>query len=127
VIHASTNRTPSSSFLLAPDSYFYLGWKSEMLPIELLSDSQNTPYSAAQQASKLAQQIKQYPWSAEQVAKVIQQTLSDRDPKPRYVAATVINKLMLALCLGYCPLKLQTDSANSFTALIWWQKIGHTD
>jgi NAD(P)-dependent dehydrogenase (short-subunit alcohol dehydrogenase family) len=75
--------------------------------IELLSDFQNTPYSAAtQQVSKLAQQIKQHAWSAEQVAKVIHQALSDRDPKPRYVAATAINKLMLALMLRVLPTKV---------------------
>lgn len=75
--------------------------------IELLSDSQKTPYSAAaQQVSKLAQQIKQHAWSAEQVAKVIQQALSDRDPKPRYVAATAINKLILTLMLRLLPTKV---------------------
>jgi NAD(P)-dependent dehydrogenase (short-subunit alcohol dehydrogenase family) len=72
--------------------------------IELLSDSQNTPYSAAaQQVSKLVQQIKKHAWSAEQVAQVIHQALSDRDPKPRYVAATAINKLILALMLRVLP------------------------
>lgn len=40
------------------------------------------------------------------MAKVIQQALSDRDPKPRYVAATAINKLILALMLRVLPTKV---------------------
>jgi hypothetical protein len=37
---------------------------------------------------------------------VIQQALSDRDPKPRYATATAINKLMLALMLRVLPPKI---------------------
>lgn len=75
--------------------------------IELISDSQNNPYSAAaKQVFKLFEQIKQQAWSAEQVAAVIRRALTDRHPKPRYIAAAAINKIFLALMTGVLPVQV---------------------
>ncbi|MEP0868395.1 SDR family oxidoreductase [Trichocoleus desertorum AS-A10] len=56
---------------------------------EAVPDPQNTPYRAAfEKLEKLEQQTSSRAWSAERVADVIIQALSDRRPRPRYLAAT---------------------------------------
>lgn len=55
----------------------------------LVQDPLQTPYRAAfEDIEELDQQVMQLAWSSEQVASVILQALSDRRPKPRYVAAS---------------------------------------
>jgi NAD(P)-dependent dehydrogenase (short-subunit alcohol dehydrogenase family) len=54
-----------------------------------------TPYqSAFKKLEKLDQQVDSRAWTAEQVAWVILRALSDRNPRPRYVAATGGNILI---------------------------------
>lgn len=62
---------------------------------QVITDPLNTPYrSAIQKLESLEQQVDRQAWSAEQVAEVIVRALSDRRPKPRYVAATGGNILI---------------------------------
>jgi short-subunit dehydrogenase len=56
---------------------------------EAVPDPQHTPYRAAfEKLESLEQQTSSRAWSAERVADVIIQALSDRRPRPRYLAAT---------------------------------------
>lgn len=58
-------------------------------------DPLNTPYrSAIKKLESLEQQVDRQAWTAEQVAEVIIKALSDRRPKPRYIAATGGNFLV---------------------------------
>jgi short-subunit dehydrogenase len=52
-------------------------------------DANNSPYRAAfQQLEKLEQRTSANAWTSEQVAEVVIKALTDRKPRPRYVAAT---------------------------------------
>ncbi|NJL19720.1 MAG: SDR family oxidoreductase [Leptolyngbyaceae cyanobacterium SM1_3_5] len=56
---------------------------------ETITDPQNTPYrSAFAKLEHLDRQVNSRAWSCERVADVIIRALSDRRPRPRYVAAT---------------------------------------
>ena len=56
---------------------------------EIVATPEDTPYRAAFEKLKgLEKQTSSQAWTSERVAKVIVQALSDRHPRPRYVAAT---------------------------------------
>lgn len=62
---------------------------------QAIANPLETPYRAAfQKLESLEQQLSRQAWSAERVAQVIIKALSDRHPKPRYVAATGGNILI---------------------------------
>ena len=57
--------------------------------VETITNPSETPYRAAfENLEKLDQLVDQRAWTSEQVAEVIIRALTDRSPKPRYVAAT---------------------------------------
>lgn len=57
--------------------------------VEHIADPLNTPYRAAfEHLEGLERRVSRQAWSAEQVAEVIIRALTDRRPKPRYLAAT---------------------------------------
>lgn len=59
---------------------------------------EDTPYRAAfARLEKLEEQVNQRIWTPDQVATVIIKALSDRHPKPRYVAATGGNFLLFVM------------------------------
>jgi NAD(P)-dependent dehydrogenase (short-subunit alcohol dehydrogenase family) len=72
---------------------------------QTIPDLNNTPYWAAlQNLEPLNQRLMQQSWSAERVAEVIIQALRDRNPKPRYIAATG-GRVMLWLMTKILPTK----------------------
>ncbi len=72
----------------------------------------DTPYRAAfQKVVNLDQQLARQAWSAEQVATAIVKALSDRHPRPRYIAATGSKLLLFVMSL------LPTRLVNRF-----WQR-----
>lgn len=61
-------------------------------------DPQTTPYrSAYKKLESLEQQVDRQAWTSEQVAEVVVKALSDRHPRPRYVAATGGNILIFLM------------------------------
>lgn len=67
---------------------------------------ENTPYRAAFEKLKgLEQQTSSRAWTSERVAQVIVQALTDRHPKPRYIAATG-GKFLLFMMTKVLPTKL---------------------
>lgn len=61
-------------------------------------DPLDTPYQAAyKNLEGLQQQVDRQAWTSEQVAEVIVKALSDRHPRPRYVAATGGNILIFLM------------------------------
>jgi short-subunit dehydrogenase len=62
---------------------------------QTVADPYNTPYRAAfHKLEGLEQQVDRQAWTSEQVAEVVLKALSDRRPKPRYIAATGGNFLV---------------------------------
>ena len=60
----------------------------------------DTPYRAAfEKLEELEQQTSSQAWTAEQVAEVIVQALTDRYPRPRYIAATGGNFLLFLMSI----------------------------
>jgi short-subunit dehydrogenase len=69
-------------------------------------DPLDTPYGAAlQHSAALQQRLIKQGWSSEQVAQVIIRALTDRHPKPRYVAATG-GEIMLWLMTKVLPTRI---------------------
>jgi short-subunit dehydrogenase len=65
---------------------------------ESIPDVENTIYKAAfEKVKHMEEQTSSILWSAERVAKVIVRALSDRNPRPRYVAATGGNILLFVM------------------------------
>jgi short-subunit dehydrogenase len=61
-------------------------------------DAQNSPYRAAyKKLERLEQQLDRQAWTSEQVAEVVVKALSDRHPRPRYIAATGGNILIFLM------------------------------
>jgi short-subunit dehydrogenase len=57
--------------------------------LETIANPLDTPYrSAFQKLEQLDQQVDRRAWTSEQVAEVIIRALTDRQPQPRYIAAT---------------------------------------
>ncbi len=80
---------------------------------QAVDDPAQTPYSAAlSEMDGLNQRLMQMAWSSEQVAEVMVKALSDRRPKPRYLAATG-GKVMLWLMTQLLP----TRAVDAF-----WQR-----
>jgi short-subunit dehydrogenase len=65
---------------------------------QAIAHAEATPYRAAfAKFAALEKQLSQQMWSAERVAKVIVKALSDRHPRPRYIAATGGNILIFLM------------------------------
>lgn len=98
---------------------------------QVITDPLNTPYrSAIQKLESLEQQVDRQAWSAEQVAEVIVRALSDRRPKPRYLAATGGN-LLIWLMTKVLPTRLVDSFWQRFYGIDRvardWQKLGTRD
>ncbi len=73
---------------------------------QAVADPSQTPYAGAlQHMAVMNQRLMRIAWSSEQVAQVIVKALTDRQPKPRYVAATGGN-MMLWLMTKLLPTRL---------------------
>jgi short-subunit dehydrogenase len=73
---------------------------------QAVADPSQTPYAdALQHMAAMNQRLMSMAWSSEQVAEVIVKALTDRRPKPRYVAATG-GKIMLWLMTKLLPTRL---------------------
>ena len=65
---------------------------------ETVATPENTPYRAAFEKLKgLEKQTSSQAWTSERVAKVIVRALTDRHPRPRYIAATGGNFLLFLM------------------------------
>jgi len=73
---------------------------------ETVATPENTPYRAAFEKLKgLEKQTSSRAWTSERVAQVILQALSDRHPRPRYIAATG-GKVLLFLMTKVLPTRV---------------------
>lgn len=65
---------------------------------QTVADPEKTPYRAAfEKLKRLQQQTSSRAWTSERVAQVILRALTDRHPRPRYVAATGGNILLFLM------------------------------
>lgn len=68
---------------------------------------ENTPYRAAfEKLKELEKLTSERAWTSERVAEVIVQALTDRNPRPRYIAATSGNKILLFLMTKVLPTRV---------------------
>ena len=82
--------------------------------VETIANPSETPYRAAfENLERLDRLVDQRAWTSEQVAEVIIRALTDRSPKPRYVAA-VGGNLMIDLMTKLIPTRALDDFWQRF-------------